>query len=264
MHWLRLVEEILESDEHDLRKLALLCQANPKHFYAGVDLSKADLRRQDLRGMDFTGSNLEGALIDKDTLIDPEFDPRRRAMDILRICYLGPELARLIEKYRSHQGYDTLVTAAEKLVSDSGFFLIKKSVDIDNVKSSFRSINSINRFFKEYDGIRINIKVPALIDDLRIRFSDLDGANPDLTSILLIGLLRWAQVDENDIRDDVVDRIYDRIGENNDPLKIRGRAETDVWYRDDEKAAEFMKTIVQPRSLAPDTEEKTNASTEDR
>jgi hypothetical protein len=247
MHWLRLVEEILESDEHDLRRLALLCRIDPKQFYAGVDLSKTDLRGQDLRGLDFTGSKLEGALIDEKTLIDPEFDPRRRALDILRICYLGPELLRLIEKYKSHQGYGTLEEAAEQLVADSGFFLLKNSINIDNLKIFLSSINSMDRLFREYDGIRIKIKVPTEIDGLNARFSDLVGANPDLTSLLLMGLLRWAQVDENDIRGDVLDRIYDRIGENNDPLRVRGRTETDNWYKGDRRTVEFLNVLVQSK-----------------
>ncbi len=52
--WLWGVADILRSDSHDLRELAILGGLDPRTAYIGTNMRGADVRGQDLRGMIFT------------------------------------------------------------------------------------------------------------------------------------------------------------------------------------------------------------------
>lgn len=84
-HWLDGIAKILNSSSVDLKHLASIAGVDPTYIYRYSDLSKCDLRGQDLRGLDLTGANLQGALIDTRTKIDPDFDPRIKDRQYIRV-----------------------------------------------------------------------------------------------------------------------------------------------------------------------------------
>lgn len=233
MHWLAIVSEILRSNIGDLRELAQRMGGDPRSFYIGVDLSKTDLRGQDLRGMNFTGSNLEDAVIDSDTFIEPQFDPRRSTTERQLYIYVGPALLSLLEKYRNRLGLSSIKESIVDLLGSTTYYLTTGAADIETWARIIWSSGEIRNIFQEHYGKRLQLGVTSdvhrqaqILDD---RFS---GPNAGFTALMIIGLLRWAQVTPDSNAADVADLIYDRIGDENDaiPKRAVGPKEEYTWH----------------------------------
>lgn len=67
--------QILESDEHDLIRLAELSGFAVSDFYVGANFDGVDIRGCDLRALNLKGAKLDSAIIDSGTKIDPKYVP---------------------------------------------------------------------------------------------------------------------------------------------------------------------------------------------
>ena len=104
-HWTSGVCAILHSSSGDLRELAILAGADFRTVFRDQSLVGCDLRGQDLRGVDLTNCHIEGARIDSNTLIDPEFDPRKDFLAGYVYFKIHPEISRIIKVYAEESSY---------------------------------------------------------------------------------------------------------------------------------------------------------------
>lgn len=91
--------QILESDEHDLVRLASLSGCDVSHFYVGANFDNVDIRGCDLRALNLRGAKLDKVVFDAATKIDPRFVPPDWNLNDFK----SAELTSLVYNYLSDQ-----------------------------------------------------------------------------------------------------------------------------------------------------------------
>jgi hypothetical protein len=208
-HWLAKVTEILESDTSDLRRLASIAGFDPKLFYRGADLSRADIRDQDLRGMDFTGADLRYALINRGTLIDPEFDPRPASIAYKISVSVGSDLLHLIRLYARYDNYTYIGAAVKNLIWTSTFYL--PDIEIEDWEEKIERSNEIQRILNVYNVKRFPLTLSYDVSNMSY-MSKVESVDSGLKNLIIMGLVFRSRLSVNDIKKGIIDRLYNIFG----------------------------------------------------
>jgi hypothetical protein len=127
-HWLQTVATVLQSEVTDLKELAKIAGAEPRHFYMGTCLDGVNICGQDLRGLEFSGLKRAAVVFDNLTKLDPKY---------WRQLIENPNAVRLLSGGRDLvDQFDVLQPIASKLISE----IVREKYAADRTARIFRAL----------------------------------------------------------------------------------------------------------------------------
>ena len=145
-----------------------MANIDPTDVYQYADLSQCDLRGQDLRSIDLTGTILEGALLDSNTRLDRNVDPRINSRSYFSFR-LNTRLVRYLNSEAHHASYTYAVWFVKYI-----FEILYNIKDVPQFKDFIEELYDLNveEFFSINDHLsrRRSVQIPNYIKNWMIDF----------------------------------------------------------------------------------------------
>lgn len=187
-HWLDGAAKILTAETGDLRKLAKIAGYDPKTYYKYQDLSGCDLRGQNLEGMDLSDCQLDKAILDEETVIDKEFDPRVEHNTPIQLkVRISSDLNTLVLHYMQSKNLKNRDTTYHRLLREGYECIYSKRFEFysDIIDKNFNLSELLK--IKKTSSLEINLNFDfRLVYDVMNKY----GESKSLNRIILVSLIR--------------------------------------------------------------------------
>lgn len=216
-----------ETDETDLKKLALLLGCDPKYFYIGTDLSGADLRGSDLRGMHFDATNVLQAKLDLTTKFDPQIHKILRQLVSKRYLEVSDDLLDATELFFSQDKFASRGWFIKRIVPTAAIEISKRG---EFWREVIDESQDLSQHFNSQDRRRIELMLNDLDYQAGLELGrNYGGRGSSLTALILVGLMRLVGFPESKVltRPVTISKIYEAFVE--EPQFFRSYLSKGKW-----------------------------------